>query len=273
MDSAAIGFLVLLCAYILHKVRNMHLLVHAMKDDSRHEHATLFRQLEALQGLYVSLGLRRALPLTRGWAASPDFLQELAAHALDEKPVCVVECSSGTSTLVLARCMQLNGAGKVYSLEHDPAYARRTRRQLEIHGLSTWASVIDAPLQKQTLGGRSQAWYDCANLQLERAIDMVVIDGPPQHIDDEARYPAGPVLFPRLAPGAAIFLDDAARPGERTAMQRWAEEFPDLEILSLPCEKGGGDIALQAKSMIQRDALRPSRFIRMAGQILQAGRP
>lgn len=238
IDSAAIGALLLICAYILYKVRNMHLLVHAMKDDSQREHASFFRQLEALQGLYVSLGLQRALPLTRGWAASPDFLQELAAHALDERPACVVECSSGTSTLVLARCMQINGKGKVYSLEHDPAYARRTRRQLELHGLADWATVIDAPLMTQAFGSREQPWYDSSALASIEAIDMVVIDGPPQAVGDAARYPAGPVLFPRLAPAAAVFLDDAMRPGERKALQLWAEEFPHLEILSLPCEKG-----------------------------------
>jgi predicted O-methyltransferase YrrM len=238
MDTAAVGVLILLCAYILHKVRNMHLLVHALKDDSRLEHASLFRQLEALQGLYVSLGLRRSLPLTRGWAASPDFLQELAAHALDERPTCVVECSSGTSTLVLARCMQINGAGKVYSLEHDAAYARRTRRQLQLHGLTQWAEVVDAPLRTQFFGGREQSWYDYTGLPDKLAFDMIVIDGPPQETGKEARYPAGPALFPRLAAGAAVFLDDAARPGERAALKRWADEFSDLDIQSLPCEKG-----------------------------------
>jgi predicted O-methyltransferase YrrM len=247
IDAAAIGVL-LLCAYILHKVRNMHLLVHAMRDDSRQEHASLFRQLEALQGLYISLGLQRALPLTRGWAASPDFLQELATYALDEKPSCVVECSSGTSTLVLARCMQINGAGKVYSLEHDPAYARRTRRQLELHGLADWATVIDAPLLTQTFGDSRQPWYDCSGLATGQAIEMVVIDGPPQATSDAARYPAGPILFPRMAPGAAIFLDDAMRPGERTALQRWAAEFPELEFTSLPCEKGAAMLRYRPKA-------------------------
>lgn len=247
MDAAAIGLLLLLCAYILHKVRNMHLLVHAMKDDTQRDNATFFRQLEALQGLYVSLGLKRALPLTRGWAASPDFLQELAAHALDARPACVVECSSGTSTLVLARCLQINGAGKVFSLEHDPVYAQRTRRQLELHGLSDWATVLDAPLLAQAFASHAQPWYDCGGLVGIGPIDMVVIDGPPQAIGDAARYPAGPVLFPRLAPGAAVFLDDAARPGERTALQRWAEEFPQMEIVSLPCEKGAAMLRYKSR--------------------------
>lgn len=238
MEMAAIAALLLLCGYILHKVRHMHILVHSLRDDTRHGNATLFRQLEALQGLYVSLGLQRALPLTRGWAASPDFLQELAAHALDAQPRCVVECSSGTSTLVLARCMQLNGGGMVYSLEHDPAYARRTRRQLELHGLAAWACVLDAPLVPQAVGGGQQLWYDCSGLPEAIGFDMVVIDGPPQAIGDQARYPAGPMLFPRLARGAMVFMDDAARPGERAALVRWAQEFPHLEIQSLPCEKG-----------------------------------
>lgn len=238
MDNVAIALLLLLCAYILYKVRHMHLLVHTLRDDTRLGHASLFRQLEALQGLYVSLGLRRALPLTRGWAASPDFLQELAAHALDEQPHCVVECSSGISTLVLARCMQINGSGKVYSLEHDAHYARRTRRQLALHGLESWATVIDAPLTLQAVGGRQQQWYDCSGLPVLPPIDMLVIDGPPQAVAADARYPAGPALFPRLAPGAMVFLDDAARPGERAALARWAHEFPGMEIQSLPCEKG-----------------------------------
>lgn len=238
METIAIAGLLLLCAYILHKVRHMHLLVHALRDDTRQGHTILFRQLEALQGLYISLGLRRALPLTRGWAASPDFLQELAAHALDEKPRCVVECSSGISTLVLARCMQLNGAGKVYSLEHDPVYARRTRRQLELHGLDAWATVVDAPLTLQEFGAGKQVWYDSAGLPTGLQIDMIVIDGPPQAVADAARYPAGPVLFPRLRHGAKVFLDDASRPGEQAALERWSREFPLLEIEALPCEKG-----------------------------------
>lgn len=242
MDAFAIAALLLLCAYILYKVRHMHLLVYALRDDTRQGNAVLFRQLEALQGLYLSLGLRRALPSTRGWAASPDFLQELAAHALDEKPHCVVECSSGISTLVLARCMQMNGVGMVYSLEHDPVYARRTRRQLELHGLSAWAMVLDAPLTLQQFGSNKQAWYDSSALPASTPIDMIVIDGPPQAVADAARYPAGPVLFPRLAAGAMVFLDDAERPGEQAALERWAKEFPQLEIQTLPCEKGAAAI-------------------------------
>ncbi|AKU21094.1 class I SAM-dependent methyltransferase [Massilia sp. NR 4-1] len=227
-----------LCAYILHKVRCMHLLLHDMRAQSQRDNGGLFRQIEALQGLYIDLGLQKSLPGTRGWAASPDFLLELARHALTEKPMVVVECSCGTSTLVLARCMQLNGAGMVYSLEHDPHYARQTRNQLQRHGLSAWAQVIDAPLYKHELANGAWSWYRPESLPAVAGIDMLVIDGPPMATCALARYPAGPLLFPRLSNGAAVFLDDARRSDEQAILRRWAEEFPEIEQHSLNCEKG-----------------------------------
>ncbi len=224
--------------YILHKVRNMHILLHQLKDQSHHEAATLFRQMEALQGLYAELALQHSLPATRGWAASPDFLLEIVRHARARAPRHVVECSSGASTLVLARCMQLNGMGKVHSLEHDPRYARQTREQLQQHGLSDWAEVIDAPLREHAIDGASWPWYAHEILPADIEIDMLVIDGPPRATRAQARYPAGPALFGRLTPGAGIFLDDASRPDEQAILRRWQQDHPELELSMLPCEKG-----------------------------------
>ena len=228
----------LVALYILYKLRAVHVLLYQVHDTARTESAASFRQLEALLGLYIELDLDGSLPATRGWAASPDFLLELATHALSSRPGCVVECSSGTSTLVLARCAQRNGYGKVFSLEHEPLYAEQTRRQLARHGLSAWAEVIDAPLRPYRLGGEEWPWYQHELLQRDLAIDMLVIDGPPQATRALARYPAGPLLFPRLSAGAAVFLDDAARPGERAVLQRWEAEFPQLMQTTRPCEKG-----------------------------------
>lgn len=224
--------------YLLHKARNIHLLLHDIRDQCRQDAATLFRQMEALQGLYVELGLQHSLPATRGWAASPDFLLELVRHARAHGPHMVVECSSGASTLVLARCMQLNGHGKVYSLEHDDYYAALTREQLRRHGLSDWAEVIHAPLRAHHIDGQSWPWYADEALPSRVEIDMLVIDGPPQATGALARYPAGPQLFSKLADRASVFLDDAARPEERAIVQRWQREHPQLELSLLPCEKG-----------------------------------
>lgn len=236
--SAGTLTLLVLALYMLHKLRLVHILLHDVRDQSRHDSAGLFRQMEALQGLYVELDLKHSLPPTRGWAASPDFLLELARHARSTQPKTVVECSSGTSTLVLARCMQLNGAGMVFSLEHDAEYARLTRAQLRRHGLEDWAQVLEAPLHPHALGGEKWRWYDISALPAWLEIDLLVIDGPPQATRSLARYPAGPLLFPSLARGASVFLDDAARPDERTVLQRWQKEFPALEQSGRHCEKG-----------------------------------
>ncbi|WP_343731638.1 class I SAM-dependent methyltransferase [Duganella sp.] len=229
-------FLVL--AFTLHKLRQAHLLLFDLRDQSRQDNVTLFRQLEALQGLYTELDLRTSLPPTRGWAASPDFLLELARHARSAKPQTVLECSSGTSTLVLARCMQLNGAGKVFSLEHDHYYAEQTRQQLQRHGLQDWAQVLDAPLQSQALAGESWSWYELGALPSGLAIDLLVIDGPPQTTRALARYPAGPLLFPQLTAGAHVFMDDAGRSDEQAIVARWRQEFPMLTHATRVCEKG-----------------------------------
>ncbi len=67
---------------------------------------------------------------------------------------------------------------------------------------------------------------------------MLVIDGQPMPVGRLARNPAGPILFPKLASGAAVFLDDAARDDEKRIIERWQREFPDLERQDHDCEKG-----------------------------------
>jgi predicted O-methyltransferase YrrM len=244
----------LLTGYTLHKTRLVHLLLHELRDQGRQDSAALFRQMEALHALYTELRLRRSLPATRGWAASPDFLLELARHALSERPGVVVECSSGTSTLVLARCLQLNGSGKVYSLEHDPHYAKATRAELLRHGLEDWAEVLDSSLTAQEFRNATWPWYETSGLP-SGGIDMLAIDGPPQATRRLARYPAGPALFARLAPDAAVFLDDAKRQDEQEILRRWANEYPEMQQHMLNCEKGAALLRYRPST-----ARRPSRL-------------
>jgi predicted O-methyltransferase YrrM len=236
--SAMLLTLLLLAAFALHKLRRVHLMLYAIRDQGVRESENLYRQLELLDALYRDVGFEKSLPGTRGWAASPDFLMVLVRHALEHKPSTVLECSSGTSTVVLARCMQKNGHGMVYSLEHDPVYAQRTIAQLERHGLSDWARVLVAPIGPVDVNGKSWPWYDLSALPVDLGIDMLAIDGPPASIGPLARYPAGPALFNRLRPNGAIFLDDAARDDEVRIVQQWLEQFPQYEQTDMYCEKG-----------------------------------
>ncbi|MFV9616186.1 MAG: class I SAM-dependent methyltransferase, partial [Gammaproteobacteria bacterium] len=56
------------------------------------------------QPLEKNLGFDKALPVTEHWSAAPDFLEIISAYCLEKKPQLIVECSSGTSSLVLSQC-------------------------------------------------------------------------------------------------------------------------------------------------------------------------
>jgi len=89
-----------------------------------------------------------------GLAASPDFLKVVADYVLAAKPNLVVECSSGLSTVVIARCLQINGVGRVVTMEHMPQFAEITRPELKRQGLSDRAVGLDAPLVPTYYRGR-----------------------------------------------------------------------------------------------------------------------
>ena len=230
--------ILLLQLFLIYKIRRVELKLRRIDNDISRRTDNIFRQMEALEGIRTDLDLHKSLPTTRNWAASPDFLLQLVRHASDTGPEVMVECGSGTSTLVLARCAQINGSGHVYSLEHEPQYAQITRKHLERHGLSNWATVLDARLRPHTFNGENWLWYSEEVLRREIVIDMLVIDGPPRKTGPLARYPAGPVLFPHLSPQGTVFLDDAKRDGESATLKRWAMEFPNLGHEFVDCEKG-----------------------------------
>jgi predicted O-methyltransferase YrrM len=228
-----------LLGVVLHKMRRIHVSLFGVAADAaeaRRESRALFGQMQALLALERLLALRHRLPAMRGWAGSPDMLLAVAGRIIATKPGVVVECSSGVSTVVIARCCELNGGGHVYSLEHEAEYADKTRALLERHGLERWATVLHAPL---TSGGDGAMWYRDSALPADLPpIDLLVIDGPPAGGDSQARFPAFPRLRPRLAAAATVMLDDADRPGERAIVQRWMEIEPGLRMSQLPAEKG-----------------------------------
>lgn len=183
------------------------------------------------------LDLRRGLAYDRNWSAAPDFLELIVRHVLAVRPATIVECSSGVTTLMLARCCAMNGQGRVYSLENGAEYAARTRAEIARYGLDEHASVIDAPLTAWAIEQRAYQWYTLADLP-ERTIDMLVIDGPPGFIQRHSRYPALPLLFDRLAEDSVVFMDDAARADEREIVALWQARFPAIAHEFVDTERG-----------------------------------
>lgn len=237
---------------ILYKVRRMHNMLFFLKQRTndvadgltklsgvnKKEIVNIYNQIQSYQDLINLIAPRKPLPLLRGWAASPDILVELCRHALAQEPKVIMECSSGASTLVLARCCELNGAGHVYSLEHDANYARQTRQRLVEQQLSAWATVIHAPLVEYPQFGQKQ-WYSLEVLGPEVGeCEMLFVDGPPQYINNQARYPALPLLMDRLANNCVVYLDDAERVDEKEIVKRWLAEYQEFKHEYVFLEKG-----------------------------------
>ncbi|WP_051326319.1 class I SAM-dependent methyltransferase [Glycomyces tenuis] len=197
----------------------------------------VYSELEDLTALYRDIEPDRALPELHGWATGADLArfiyQQVAVHGRSN----VLECGSGSTTVVLAYAMRARGGGRVTSLEHEPRFAEATRAMLRERGLGEWAEVVDAPLTDVKLGEDVCRWYDTAHLP-DGPIDLLLVDGPPASVGPGARYPALPLLADRLSEDATVLLDDTRRPDERAIGERWASEFGEFELTSLPHDHG-----------------------------------
>lgn len=206
----------------------------------RRELERTYAQIEALIWLTAQYRFRAPLPPMRKWAISPDFAGLLAALIRRQRPQTVVELGSGVSTLVAGYALEANGSGTVISIDHMEAFTGAARQHALEHGLEARIRFLTAPLTPIALGGAVWRWYDPAQLTLAGPVDLLVIDGPPQQDNPQplARYPALPVLFEYLRPGALIVLDDADRGDEQAVVTRWLAEFPVTLVERVETEKG-----------------------------------
>ena len=236
---ALAGLACLLVVYLIYKVRQIHRTLYGTDFAVRTLSRNLSQSLQNRELLTDELELSRPLPALGGWAASPDVLLVIARHVRQSRPDVIVECGSGVSTIALAQAAKLNGHGHIYSVDHDGEFARQTRALLAGYGLSEWATITHVPLREVEIRGERWEWYDPDCLPKTPPIDLLFIDGPPAVPPNLlARYPAGPVLFPRLSARGVVFADDTDRPGEVAILQRWGREFPNLSQRSHFCEKG-----------------------------------
>jgi predicted O-methyltransferase YrrM len=177
--------------------------------DARAQDAVALQELSPLSG--------KALPWTE-FSMRPPVISAIVADIIINEREDIFECGSGNSTIFVARLLAQLGKGHVVSLEHDEKWTAVTSRLIAQEGLESFATVVHAPLV--------DGWYGITSLEAE-GVDLLIVDGPPSHVDADGqdRYPALPFFFDRLARGAAVFLDDAQRPGEQAVMARWESEF------------------------------------------------
>ncbi len=176
-------------------------------------------------------------PPLGGWAIEPDF-GVLVLEASRRRPDVVVECGSGITTLLVAATLRANGAGHLYSLEHDAIFAEETERRLAAAELEEWVTVLLAPLRAQPVAHRQLPWYAAETVAtLPPRVDVLVVDGPPDLVP-LARWPALELLEPRLPAGSVVLLDDGRRPHERRTAMAWRRSHPDFDLYWLDTVKG-----------------------------------
>jgi len=198
-------------------------------------------QNEAYMALLDTVKPRIPLPPTRGWAASPDFLRLVAQHIIELKPHQMVELGAGVSSIISGYILEKQGSGKLTSFEHDTDYANKYRQILDLHGLSAYIDIYDKPFKQYDINGKQWTWYDFPEMG---QIDLLIIDGPPKHIQHLARYPALPLLKKHLKPGSVILADDTNRKDLQEIVKLWKQEFDNWSFENLPAEKGAYKIVV-----------------------------
>jgi predicted O-methyltransferase YrrM len=160
------------------------------------------------------------------YQASAQFIRHLVREIYLKKPNLILELGSGSSTSIIASCLMEIGRGKIISVEHDKYYAKKTNEILKIEGNKEYAQIVLAPLKIYDLEKGHWKWYDLDLDKFQKlSIDILVIDGPPDKIQYQSRYPAMPLINEYLAKNCLIFLDDTLRKDERKIFNKWIEKY------------------------------------------------
>lgn len=206
----------------LHEVKNLGF--------SARDRDEMSREIQAISAMYSLLSPAREFPPIGGWAVSAEAGLEITRLIAQHEPELVVETGSGTSTVLAAQALQKLGSGRLIALEHDIAYARKTRKLLEERDLDKIATVVVAPLSAYRINSADYSWYELEQELLTTPIGLLIVDGPPGTTCDLARYPAVPLLFEHLNSQSIVVIDDASREDERTIVERWHQDFGLVEV-------------------------------------------
>lgn len=125
-----------------------------------------------------------------------------------------LECGSGASTIWFTeRC------GSLVSVEHDPIWAARVRKNLADRGLSAKVDLRLCERRPET--GTPDSYVEVVRDQKDDSLDFVLIDG-------KKRDSCALAALPKLKPGGLMIVDDIHRylphdPPSRTLFARGPE--------------------------------------------------
>lgn len=165
-----------------------------------------------------------ALPHLGSWKADTYLLHRIVDTIAEARPATVVELGSGATSQVIAKALAMHGGGRLHSYDQHAPFVEAMQDWLAEHSLE--AALHHAPLGQRDVRWPG-LWYHLT--AVPGSIDLLVIDGPPWAIHPFARGMAER-LFPLIAPGGTVLLDDAARPGERYVARRWKKNWPNFDF-------------------------------------------
>lgn len=231
-QAAVLWGILILTTYII-LVTQFHLYRSTQKDLENNQ-----RKIQAYLSLYSQIDFNGSLPYMTGWAATPELALLVHEEIKKNQPKQVLELGSGISTIVASYSLQQNGEGSIMSLDHDEAYASKTRADLKKHCTENFADVRYAPLESYELNGSSWDWYNLDSQPIPNQIDLLLVDGPPVKTNAQARYPALPLLADKLSDKAVVIIHDANRHSEQKILDKWKSQFPEFSIERHRTEKG-----------------------------------
>src|SRR2546425_3568106 len=171
-------------------------------------------------GTAPSAGVARALQRAwgnEGFAAKDAYPAEVNRHAMRAQGP-ILECGSGLTTILLTALAGRRGI-PVWSLEHMSEWHTRVAKIIDRLGVPA-VRVVYVPLQPYG----EYDWYAPPFPVMPKDFRLVICDGPPGSTHG-GRYGLLPIMRDHLVPGAIVLLDDAYRPAERAALDRWASEI------------------------------------------------
>jgi predicted O-methyltransferase YrrM len=199
----------------------------------------LYDQIAGLVQIQSALAGKPILKPLRGWALSPDAMAIILSDLQERDAPTVIEFGSGQSTVVIACYLKNKGAGRLISIEHDSAYAASIKTQLVACGVSEYVDVHILPLVEC---GNVGCLPSCQSYELAKlpdlAIDLAIIDGPPNWCGPSGRYHPLYWVLHRLSNGGTAYLDDTVRGEERRVVEEIVAQLPYFVSEELRAEKG-----------------------------------
>jgi predicted O-methyltransferase YrrM len=166
-----------------------------------------------------------------GWSIDSFLGRHLIQHLLEHRPKCIVELGSGSSSIIMARTLQILEEKNTahIAVDHESKYLDLTRLSAQLNGVSEDIEFLLCPLERYE--SLNKLWYGGLAERLnDRKIDLLVVDGPPGPLQPMSRYPAVPLLLPYMSEHCTVILDDANRDEEQEIARRWTQENPEFNL-------------------------------------------